>query len=73
MFPVGYMAKRVAKNPERLKAPPVTEVFSVSSHVSDDFADYINYWKHDGYWLFDTPEMIQTRSRVRIGFSLFTL
>jgi len=27
--------------------------------VNDDFADYIDYWKHNGYWLFDSPETIQ--------------
>lgn len=63
MVPVGYIAKRVANNPEWLNAPQVTDVFSVSSHVSDDFADYINYWKHNGYWLFDTPEVIRTLAR----------
>ena len=63
MVPVGYMAKRVAKNSEWLKAPLVTDIFSVSGCVSDDFADYINYWKHNGYWFFDNPEVIQTVAR----------
>jgi hypothetical protein len=57
------MAKCVAKNPERLKAPQVTDIFSVSNCVSENFADYINYWKHNGYWLFDSPEVIQTLAR----------
>jgi len=26
--------------------------------VSADFADYIEYWKHNDYWLFDSPEII---------------
>jgi hypothetical protein len=41
MIPIGYMAKRVVKNPE-------------------DFTDSINYWKHNGYWFFDSPEIIRT-------------
>ncbi len=36
---------------------------SVSSCVSNDFTDYINYWKHNGYWLFDSPEVIRTVAR----------
>ena len=26
---------------------------------NDDFAHYIQYWKHNRYWLFDSPEAIQ--------------
>jgi hypothetical protein len=38
-------------------------VYSVSGCVSEDFADYVNYWKHNGYWLFDSPEGIRTLAR----------
>src|SRR5450631_14418 len=41
----------------------VLDVYSVSSCVNDDFADYFKYWKHNGYWLFDSPEIIQTLAR----------
>jgi hypothetical protein len=60
MIPVGYLAKRVALKPEFLNAPQVVDVFSVSGCISEDFADYIGYWKHNGYWLFDSPEVIKT-------------
>lgn len=59
MIPVGYMAKRVSICPEWLRSAPVVDVYSVSNCVSNDFADYINYWKHNGYWFFDSPEIIQ--------------
>ena len=59
MIPVGYMAKNVALRPAWLKADPVVDVYSVSNCISDDFAEYINYWKHNGYWLFDSPETIR--------------
>lgn len=59
MTPVGYMAKHVITRPDWLKADRVVDVYSVSNCVSDDFADYINYWKHNGYWLFDSPETIR--------------
>lgn len=59
MIPVGYMAKLVANRPEWIKAERVGEIYSVSHCVSDDFADYINYWQHNGYWLFNSPEVIR--------------
>ena len=58
MIPAGYMAKRVAERPEWLSADRVTSIYSVSGCVSDDFADYVDFWKHNGYWFFDTPEII---------------
>jgi hypothetical protein len=36
---------------------------SVSGCVNDNFADYIKYWKHNGYWLFDSPEIIRAVAR----------
>jgi hypothetical protein len=58
MVPAGYMAKRVVARPDWLPAERVSSIYSVSGCVSDDFADYINFWKHNGYWLFDSPETI---------------
>lgn len=60
MIPVGYLAKRVALKPDFLNAPQVVDIFSASGCISGDFADYIGYWKHNGYWLFDSPEIIKT-------------
>ncbi len=59
MIAAGYMAKHVSIRPDWLKAEQVTDIYSVSNCVSDDFADYINFWKHNGYWLFDSPETIR--------------
>jgi hypothetical protein len=59
MVPLGYMAKHVAVRPEWFKAAVVDEVLSVSPCVSQDFADWVNYWRHNGYWLFDSPSVIQ--------------
>lgn len=58
MIPAGYMAKRVALCPNWLPLDRFSEIYSVSNHMSDDFADYISLWKHNGYWLFDSPEII---------------
>lgn len=59
MIPAGYMAKRVTTAPDWLKAERVTGIYSVSHCMSADFADYINYWKHNGYWFFDSPHIIR--------------
>ena len=63
MTPAGYMAKHVATRPDWLKTDRVVDIYSVSNCVSDDFADYINCWKHNGYWLFDSPETIREVAR----------
>ena len=63
MIPVGYMAKKMPQSDAWLKAmmkAPVTlEVYSVGSCVNDDFADFVDYWKHNGWWFFDSPASIQ--------------
>lgn len=59
MRPVGYMAKRVVRRPDWIKAPKVDDVYSVSGCVSEYFSDYIKYWRHNGYWFFDSPEIIK--------------
>ena len=65
MIPLGYMLKNVASPPpEWLEAPGVTAIHSVSNCVSSDFADYFPIWKHDGWWLFDTPEAVNATAAV---------
>ena len=75
MIPAGYMAKYVARKPEWLQAPAVQDIYSVSNCVSQAFADYINFWKHNGYWLFDSPDIIRAVAREQSvlleGTSLF--
>ena len=63
MIEVGYMAKRVVKRPAWLKAYQVVHIYSVSNCNSKDFADYIDYWKHNGFWFFDSPEIIHSVAR----------
>ena len=58
MVPAGYMAKRVLARPDWLPAEGVSTIYSVSGCVSHDFTDYIGFWKHNGYWLFDSPDII---------------
>jgi len=63
MIPAGYMAKRVVARPDWLPAERVSSIYSVSGCVSENFADYINFWKHNGYWLFNSPHVITDVAR----------
>lgn len=63
MIPIGYMYKQVDSKPEWLKTDQVEDIFSVSSYISDDFDDWINYWKHNGYWFFNSPAVIESIAR----------
>lgn len=58
MTPAGYMAK-TAQAPVGFNAEGVRDVYSVSGCVNSNFADYIPFWKHNGFWLFDSPEIIE--------------
>nr|BAF45157.1 hypothetical protein [uncultured bacterium] len=59
MIPVGYMYKSVSNRPDWLKTDGVKNIYSVSGCVSEDFEDWVNYWKHNGYWFFDSPQIIK--------------
>jgi len=45
--------------PDWLRAPAVRDIYSVSDCMSKPFADYIEFWKHNGFWFFDSPEIIK--------------
>lgn len=55
MTPAGYLYKFVKQRPDWLAAQTVADICSVSGCISEPFADYIGHWKHNGYWLFDSP------------------
>ena len=57
------MAKRVCTKPVWLEAGQVVDIYSISNCISEAFADYIDYWKHNGYWFFDSPEIIKDLGR----------
>lgn len=59
MLGIGYMVKQVVSKPDWLKANRVEDIYSVSGCISKDFADCINFWKHNKYWLFDSPDVIE--------------
>ena len=59
MIPAGFIAKKIHASPDWLKADAVADIYSVSNCVSEAYCDYIPHWKHNGYWLFDSPDVIR--------------
>jgi hypothetical protein len=55
MIPAGYMLKRICSKPDWISASGVKDIYSVSGCISEYFADYIQHWRHNGYWLFNEP------------------
>jgi len=54
---IGYFPKLTMKAPEGLKAHGVEEVCSVSTCVSHGPGDWINEWRHNEMWVYDTEEI----------------
>ncbi len=59
MISVGYMVKRILNVPKGFENTDIVAIYSVSGCMSNDFAYYIEFWKHNGYWFFDSPQIIQ--------------
>ena len=74
MIPAGYMLKRVVPAPDWVGTPGC-EIYSVSGCISEHFADYIPHWRHNGYWLFDSPRVLRALASglgvERSGLTLF--
>ena len=69
MIPMGYLYKTIKARPAWLQAGAVSDVCSVSNCISEAFADYVNFWEHNGYWLFDSPA-IMDRIAAKEGIDL---
>ncbi|MBL8878831.1 MAG: hypothetical protein JNG88_06890 [Phycisphaerales bacterium] len=75
LIPAGYMLKRVYAETAWLKSRHIADIHSVSNCISSNFADYIGYWLHNGYWLFNRPsdmeKILAQESISRDGLTLF--
>ncbi|MEQ9885828.1 hypothetical protein [Pectobacterium zantedeschiae] len=63
MIPIGYLSKIVSVKPDWLKTDKVNDIYSVSCCVSDAFFEYIQFWHHNGYWLFNSPDLIYSLAK----------
>lgn len=59
MINLGYMAKRIEAKPDGFNAPNVQAIYAVSNCISADFCDYVQHWRHNGYWFFDSTNQMQ--------------
>ncbi len=56
MIPMGYLYKKVASGLNWRSMPGVKDCFALSGCISPPFADYLHFWRHNGYYLFDQPD-----------------
>ena len=63
MIPAGYMAKGILNRPNGFENTGIVDIYSVSGCMSENFADYVEFWRHNGYWFFDSPQIIQEISK----------
>jgi hypothetical protein len=74
MIPAGYMLKKVGARPDWIGASAVEDVYSVSGCISEYFTDYIEHWRHNGYWLFNSPDdMYEIANKAGVDRSGLTL
>ncbi len=59
MIELGYMAKRIATRPDWLDVPHIRKIVAVANCMSESFCDYTEFWKHNGFWFFDSPVVIR--------------
>src|SRR5262245_58489477 len=61
MLPAGYMYKTVVRAPDAVHGP--ADIYSVSGCISPYFSEYIPYWRHNGLWFFDRPDIMHEIAR----------
>jgi hypothetical protein len=78
VIPAGYMLKTAIPPPEWFSpesAGRVEEVCSLSNCVVTDFTDAFQTWRHNGWWLYDSPvvidEVVREQAIETQGMSLF--
>jgi len=54
---IGYFPKRTMKKPDWLKSASVEEVCSASTCVSTAPDGWIDQWRHNEMWVYDTTEL----------------
>lgn len=54
---IGYFPKRTLQRPDWLQAAGVDEICSVSTCISPAPEGWIDHWRHNEMWVYDTPEL----------------
>src|SRR5579872_1888878 len=54
---IGYFPKRTLKRPAWLPCPQDDEICSVSGCISEEPDGWIEHWRHNECWCFDSQEL----------------
>ena len=54
---IGYFPKRTMQRPDWLKVAGVDEVCGVSTCVSNAPEGWVDPWRHNETWVYDTPDL----------------
>jgi hypothetical protein len=77
MIPAGYMYKLAGFPPQHLTVEGVSDICSVGACSGSNapyFVEYIKYWKHNGYWFFNSPAVMRKLAKEHdIDLSSMTL
>lgn len=70
---IGYFPKQTSKETAWLQSPGVKEICSVSECMSKGPKNWINHWRHNGMWVYDTEEIAWdvVPPEIRKDFDLF--
>jgi hypothetical protein len=70
MIPAGYLYKQVSPRGDWLGRPELPQrIYSMCPCISNYFVEYVDLWRHNGFWLFDRPEIMEDIAAER-GISL---
>jgi hypothetical protein len=70
MIPAGYLYKKIEPRPAGFQGGEhIVDICSLSGCISEPFMLYIEHWRHNAFWLFDTPEAMQDLAKQE-GISL---
>jgi hypothetical protein len=58
LIPIGYFPRRQTGMPKGYRAPPnVTEIASVGHYSSDGPTNWVDQWRHNEMWFFDSEAL----------------
>jgi hypothetical protein len=79
-FFAGYFPKKIAAKDAWLEAPAVKEIWSVSECISKGPENWVQQWRHNDLWLFDTAELAESivapnerRTFTTVGYRIWHL
>ena len=60
---IGYTAKRITPRPEKFEPDTVIEIASVSNCIAERPTGWLEQWKHNEWFVYDTPDLARQVAR----------